>query len=71
MAGIWRRVLPLVLLLALPQVQAATWTVWSCEGSFSSTQSAPAFEAGCCQYERDHDGTFMTDASRCGSRALH
>jgi hypothetical protein len=74
MAGnpaIWRPVLTLVLLLALPLVQAAPWTVWACEYSWSSTADAPESEAGCCKYEGDGDGTSTTDSRRCGSHALH
>ena len=74
MAGIpaiWRPVLTLVLLLALPQVQAAPWTVWACEGGTEQTTgNAPDSEAGCCKYEGDGEGRFTTDARRCGSRAL-
>jgi hypothetical protein len=60
--AIWRPVLTLVLLFALPLVQGASWTVWACEYSWSSTADAPDSEAGCCKYEGDDNGKFTTDA---------
>ncbi len=49
-------VLTLVLLLTLQQVQAEPWTVWACEGSWSSWPSVSG--QVCCKYEGDGEGTF-------------
>jgi hypothetical protein len=81
MAGIRSPILTLVLLVALPQVQAAFWNHWACEGSETSTDLDPrdmddegeSFDYGdevCCMWT-GNDGTLTTDARRCGSRALH
>jgi hypothetical protein len=68
MTGILRSVLTLVLLLALPQVKAAPWEHWACEGGadnpITSQSYAPGSGEVCCKWTGDSDGTFTTDARR-------
>ena len=57
-----------LLLVALPQVQAAPWTVWACEGGSGSTTVAPASGAGsCCVWTGDSNGASMHPASASAS----
>ncbi len=57
-----------LLLVALPQVQAAPWTVWACEGESASTDIDPGSEAGsCCVWTCDSDGASMHPASASAS----
>jgi hypothetical protein len=56
----WAWGLVTLLLVALPQVQAAPWTVWACEGGSESRTVAPASGAGsCCVWTGDSEGASM------------
>ena len=56
----WAWGLVTLLLVALPQVQAAPWTVWACDGESASTDIDPGSEAGsCCLWTGDSDGASM------------